>query len=98
MQKLVKSYSVDKGIKAPSFLNIKNCLYKELNKNIPNDIIDLSHTPEDSLYYKTLTNEKFFIYKDKDLMILQSPSLAKIHLKFGHLIFCDATFFICPSI
>ena len=31
-------------------------------------------------------------------MVLQSLSLAKIHLKFGHLIFLDATFFICPSI
>ena len=50
LQKLVKSYSVDKGIKASSFINIKNCLYKELNKNIPNDIINLSHAPEDSLY------------------------------------------------
>ena len=70
LQKLVKSYSVDKGIKAPSFINIKNCLYKELNKNIPDDIIVLSHASGDFLYYKPLTNEKFVIYKDKDLMVL----------------------------
>ena len=42
LQKTVKSYSVDKGIRGPAFKTIKNCLYKELNKNIPDDISDLS--------------------------------------------------------
>ena len=31
-------------------------------------------------------------------MIFQSPSLAKIQLKLGELVFCDATYFICPAI
>ena len=31
------------------------------------------------------------------MIILQSPKLAKIHMKLGSIIFCDATFFVCPS-
>ena len=80
-----------------SFQNHKK-LYKELNNNIPEDILDLSLAPENSLYYKTLNNENFFIYKDKELMILQSPGLAKIQLKLGNIDFCDGAFFICPSV
>ena len=98
LQKTVKTYSADKGIRCPAFKTIKNCLYKELNKNIPDDILDLSLAPENSLYYKTLNNENFVIYKDKELMILQSPGLAKIQLKLGNIDFCDGTFFICPSV
>ena len=79
LQKTVKAYSADKGIRCPAFKTIKNCLYKELNKNIPDDILDLSLAPENSLYYKTLNNENFVIYKDKELMILQSPGLAKFN-------------------
>ena len=29
-------------MKLPAFKNIKNCLYKELNKSIPDDIFDLN--------------------------------------------------------
>ena len=31
------------------------------------------------------------------MIILQSPKLAKIHMKLGSIIFCDDTFFVCPS-
>ena len=31
-------------------------------------------------------------------MIFQSPNLAKIHIKYGSTVFCDATFYSCPSI
>ena len=31
-------------------------------------------------------------------MIFQSPDQAKIHLKYGKIIFADATFFSCPNL
>ena len=94
---MVKSFSQDKGIRAPSFNTIKNCLYKEINKALPDVIVNLEMAPEESIYYNTLKVEKFVIYKDSDLLVLQSPDLAKIQLKFGTILFCDSTFFICPS-
>lgn len=95
---MVKSYSVDKGIKAPAFTTIKNTLYKQINTILPDDIQNSALAPDDSIYYKTLKDEKFVIYKDEYLMIMQSPNLAKIQKKLSNIIFCDATFFICPAI
>ena len=93
---MVKSFSQDKGIRAPSFNTIKNCLYKEINKVLLDDIVNLEITTEESIYYKSLKDEKFVIYKYSDLLGLQSPDLSKIQL-LGTILFCDATFFICPS-
>ena len=59
---MVKNYSVDKGIRAPVYKTIKNFLYKEANKNLSEDIVDLSLASQDSLYYKTLRKDKFVIY------------------------------------
>ena len=94
---MVKSFSQYKGIRAPSFNTIKNCLNKKINKVLPDDIANLEIAPEESIYYNTLKGEKFVINKDLDLLVLQSPDLVKIQLKFGTILFCDATFFICPS-
>ena len=81
LPKIVKSMSVDRGIKAPSFNSIKTSLYKEINKNLTKDILNLNEAPENSLYYKTLDEEDFVIYKDSRNFILQSPSLAKIQIE-----------------
>ena len=83
LQHLIKSYSIDKGVKAPAFSRIKNTLCRELNKKLQDDIINLTLAPEESICCKTLKNKDFVIYKDKDLMVLQSPNLAKIQLKLG---------------
>ena len=89
---MVKSYSVDKGIKVPTFTTIKNTLYKQANKILPDDIANLASAPDESIYYKTLKDEKFVIYKDEDLMIMQSPNLAKIQMKLGNIIFLTLHF------
>lgn len=89
--------SVDKGIKASSFNSIKASLYKEINKNLPQDLLNLNEASENSLYYKTLDEEDFVVYKDSRNFILQSPNLAKIQIELGDIVFCDATFFICPT-
>ena len=54
----------------------------------------MASAPDGSIYYKTIKDEKFVIYKDDDLMIMKSPNLAKIQMKLGIIIFCDA----CPTI
>ena len=95
--KLYKSVSVDKGIRGPSFDSIKSGLYKELNKNFPNDVQTFETIPEESIYYKTLDNQDFLAFKNDKIIIFQSPNLAKIQIKFGNLVFCDATFYSCPS-
>ena len=89
--------SVDREIKTTSFNSIKTSLYKEINKNLPKDILNLNEAPENSLYYKTLDEEDFVIYKDSRNFILKSPSLAKIQIELGDIVFCDATFFLCPT-
>ena len=83
MPKLYKNYSVDEGLRAPSFSSLKSSLYNEVNKNFPKDIISLRSAPLNSPFYKTLDNNDFVIYKDNSMVILQSPNLAKIHLKLG---------------
>ena len=98
LPKLYKSYSVDKGIKIPAFNSIKSTLYKEINKNLPNDIKNLEDAPSNSIYYSTCDDEEFFIFKNNDLLFFQSTSLAKIQIKFGDILFCDGTFYSCPSI
>ncbi len=54
--------------------------------------------PDESIYYKTSDNQNFLYFKNKKIVIFQSPNLAKIHIKFGTTVFCDATFYSCPSI
>ena len=60
---MVKSYSVDKGIKVTSFTTIKNTLYRQINEILPDDIENLALSKDYSIYYKTLKEEKFVSYK-----------------------------------
>jgi hypothetical protein len=45
------------------------------------DLLSLRNAPPNSIYYKTLDNNDLVIYKDISMIILQSPSLAKIQMK-----------------
>ena len=96
--KLYKSFSVDKGIRGPSFDSIKSGLYKEINKNFPNDVQSFETIPEESIYYKTLDNQDFLAFKNDRILIFQSPNLAKIQIKYGNPVFCDSTFYSCPAL
>ena len=62
LPKLYKSYSADKGIKIPAFNSIKSTLYKEINKNLPNDIKNLEDDPRNSIYYSTCDDKEFLIF------------------------------------
>ena len=74
--RLVKSYSVDKGIKSPSFDSIKTTLYKEVNQSFPNNITSFEDAPDESIYYQTFNNQKFLLYKDDEVIIFQSEAQA----------------------
>jgi hypothetical protein len=58
----------------------------------------LGDAPSNSIYYSTSDDEEFLIFKNNDLLIFQSSSLAKILIKFGDILFCDGTFYSCPLI
>lgn len=97
-KKLVKSFSTQNGLKFPSYNTLKTFLYEQINKNLPSNINSFEEAPVNSIYYKTIKDEEFLIYRDDNLMIFQSPDQAKIHLKYGKIIFADATFFSCPNL
>ena len=64
---------------------------------MPKDILSLRNVPPNSTYYKTLDNSDFIIYRDNSMIILQSPSLAKIQMKLWLIIFWDTTFFVVSN-
>ena len=72
-------------------------MYKQTVKQLPEDVNSFETVPETSIYYKTIDNENFLYYKNNNVIIFQSNNLAKIQLKYGNVIFCDATFKSCPS-
>lgn len=82
----------------PFFDSIKTGLYKTINSNIPKDVEIFEHIPDESIYYKTISNEDFLYFKNNKVVIFQSDNLSKLKLKFGFKIFCDSTFKTCPKI
>ena len=95
--RLFKSRSADKGIKGPSFTSIKSTLYNTVSNSLPQDVDSFDNIPEESIYYNTINNHKFLYFKNNRICIFQSDNMAKIHLKYGSKIFCDATFKACPA-
>ena len=98
LPRLYKAVSADKGIRGPTFNSIKSSLYNNINKILPPEIKSFDDIPDNSIYYKTFENEDFLYFKNNKIVFFQSPSLAKIHLKYGDIVFCDGTFYSSPSI
>ena len=96
--KLYRSYSAGKGIKCPNFNSIRKTLYEAANKLLPKEINSMEEIPDDSEYFYTKDDNEFMIFKSNKIIIFQSPNQAKIQIKHGELIFCDATFYACPKI
>lgn len=65
---------------------------------MPVEIKKWEEIPDNHEYYYTLSGESFMLKKTEDYIIFQSPSLAKLHIKYPDNIFCDGTFYIAPSI
>ena len=91
---IIKNPEVDN---VPKFDSIKSQLYVKLNNNLPKDIDDLLEIDKNSGYFKTLYGEKFLIYNDEDVIVLQSDIQARIMLENYEDIFLDGTFFSAPK-
>ena len=91
--KLYKFNSAHRGIKSPSYNAIESALYNEINKIFPKDIVSFETSPSESIYYNTLNNANFLLYKADIVIIFQFENLAKIQTKYGNIILCDSTFY-----
>ena len=60
------------------FNKIKTQLYVKLNKNLPKDIDNINQIDVNSVFKKTLSGNKFLIFKNDTILILQSDIQAKI--------------------
>ena len=63
LPKLYKSMSADKGIRAPSYNDIKSGLYKNMSKILPEEVTSFEDIPDDSIYYKTVDSQNFCFLK-----------------------------------
>ena len=81
----------------PKFEGIKTQLYEKLNKNVPKDVEDINTIDFNSNYFKTLYKEKFLVYHDEELIILQSKIQAKIMYDNSKDVFIDGTFYSAPK-
>ena len=71
LTKLYKSHSADKEIKEPAFDSIKSGLYKNINSKLPKEVENFEDMPDDSIYYKTISNDDFLYYKNNNVVIFQ---------------------------
>ena len=81
----------------PKFNGIKTQLYLKLNKNLPNDVDNLSQVDVENDYFKTEDGENFVIYNDNNVIILQSKIQSKIMFENSDDIFLDGTFYSAPK-
>ena len=81
----------------PSYNSIKSGIYRQINKNIPKEPENIEDIPDDFPGFKTNEDKIFLIYRDKDIMVLQSENMAKILDAYPKDLFADSTFKICPK-
>jgi len=82
----------------PKFNGIKTQLYLKLNKNLPNDVDNLSQVDVENDYFKTEDRENFVIYNDNNvIIILQSKIQSKIMFENSDDIFLYGTFYSVPK-
>ena len=79
--------------------SIYSTLYREKEKNLPEDFGSYEEIPENHEFFKTLNQEDFLIFRDKQkgILVFQSPSQVKLMNKFKNDLFIDGTFFIAPK-
>ena len=80
----------------PAFNSIKSAIYRQINKDIPPEPNNVEDIPDDFPGFITYDNKPFLIFRDKDLIILQSEKMATILDNYPKELFADATFKICP--
>ena len=85
------------NIKTISFDNIKDSIYRYINKQIPKDIEKLEDLPDNSIYYNTISGDKFMFYKNNKIVILMSPMQAQLCYNYNDHCFIDGTFYTAPK-
>lgn len=55
-----------------SFGNIELSLYNNINDEIQEDVDSFQDLPDESIYYQMQNGEKFVIYKDDELLLMQT--------------------------
>ena len=76
----------------PNFANLKSSIYRNINKNIPKDVENLSDLPEESEYYQTISGGNFLIYKNDHIVIFMSPNQVNLFYENNQHAFIDGTF------
>jgi len=75
---------------------LRTQIIRSQNKQLPPDITTFEEIPEESEYYKTENGDNFIIFKNPNLIIIQSPFQVKLFTKYNVDIFADGTFYIAP--
>jgi len=78
----------------PKYNEIKSQITRNINKQLPPDIIKFDVFLDESKYYKTIENVNYMIIKNPNLKIFQTPFQAKLFIKYNEDVFVDGTFYI----
>jgi len=76
---------------------IKSQITRNINKRLSSDVIKFDEIPDESKYHKTVRNVIFMIFKNSNLIILQSSFQAQLFTKYNENIFVDGPFYIASK-
>ena len=62
---------------------IKSQITRNINKRLSSDVIKFDEIPDESKYHKTVRNVIFMIFKNSNLIILQSSFQAQLFTKYN---------------
>jgi len=86
--------SQEMGFICPEYKTTESKITREINKQLPPNVIKFDEIPGESKYYKTVRNENFMIFKNTNLIIFHSPFQVKLFMKHNEDIFVDGIFYI----
>ncbi|ORY81110.1 hypothetical protein LY90DRAFT_500205 [Neocallimastix californiae] len=96
-KRVFNQISQDIGFICPEFKSIKSQIIRDINKQLPPNISSFEEIPEKHYLYITKQNENFMIFKNRNVIIFQSPFQAFLFKKYSDDLFVDGTFYIAPD-
>ncbi|KAG4084205.1 hypothetical protein H8356DRAFT_1436396 [Neocallimastix lanati (nom. inval.)] len=94
---IFNAVSQEMGLICPEYSTIRSQIIRNINKQFPPNIKSFDDIPIESKYYKTKRNENFMIFKNTDLIIIQSLFQAYLFSNYHKNIFADGTFYVAPK-
>jgi len=85
------------GKYCPCCKSVRTQMMRTMNKHYPINIKTFEEIPGESIFFKTLRDEVFMIFKNSNVVIFQSPFQAKIYSQYSEDIFVDGTFSTSPK-